>query len=452
MWTVELIVILAMIAVNALFAAYEIALASVSVGRLEMLVQENRRGARAGLYMKQNIEASLATVQLGITLVAAIAAATGGAGAGEQLAPLLEHSLGLRAPVAHLLAIAAVVIPLTVVTIIFGELVPKVFTLRNKEWVCLRLSPAMRYFSYSVWPAVWLLENSVMAIMRWGEGRWKPRMEGSVRHESAELQELRACTTLARMSRLIGHQEERIILGAARLSNRSVREIMLPADGIRMMNVGDSLIDCLVQAHLDMHTRFPVTDEAGDPQGIIGYVNFKDIVALMRLAPREPSLRAVTRPIPGYRAETSIALCLENLIRDYNHIALIRDAAGEVVGMITLEDIIEELVGDIMDEYDRLPHHSVQSGRAWVVGGGITLDRLSEISAFDLARDLPTGGAKTLNEWIRGHLGHGVEGGEVLERSGYRVVIRKVRRQMVLEAQVGRAASEEPGPGEEYSV
>jgi len=452
MWTVELIVVLAMVAVNALFAAYEIALASVSVGRLELLVQENRRGARAGLYMKQNIEASLATVQLGITLVAAIAAATGGAGAGEQLAPFLEQSLGLKAPAAHLLAIAAVVIPLTVVTIIFGELVPKVFTLRNKEWVCLRLSPAMRYFSYSVWPAVWLLENSVMAIMRWGEGRWKPRMEGSVRHESAELQELRACTTLARMSRLIGHQEERIILGAARLSNRPVREIMLPADGIRMMNVGDSLIDCLVQAHLDMHTRFPVTEQAGDPRGIIGYVNFKDIVALMRLAPREPSLRAVTRPIPGYRDDTSIALCLENLIRDYNHIALIRDAAGEVVGMITLEDIIEELVGDIMDEYDRLPHHSVQSGRAWVVGGGITLDRLSEISAFDLARDLPLQGAKTLNEWIRGHLGHGVEGGEVLERSGYRVVIRKVRRQMVLEAQVGRAASEEPGPSEEYSV
>jgi CBS domain containing-hemolysin-like protein len=105
-----------------------------------------------------------------------------------------------------------------------------------------------------------------------------------------------------------------------------------------------------------------------------------------------------------------------------------------------------------MDEYDRLPHHSMQSGSAWVVGGGIALDRLREISSFDLGGDLPLHGAKTLNEWIRGHIGHGVEGGEVLERGGYRVVIRKVRRQMVLEAQVGRAASEEPGPGEEYSV
>ncbi|HVP89596.1 MAG TPA: hemolysin family protein, partial [Terriglobales bacterium] len=435
-----LVVMVAMIAVNAVFAAYEIALASVSLGRLELLVHENRRGAKAALHMKQNVEASLATVQLGLTLVMAIAAATGGAGAGEQLAPAFQRRLGMAGPAAHLLAIAAVVVPLTVVTIMFGELVPKVFSLRNKEWVYLRLSPAMQYFSYSVWPAVWLLENSATAIMKWGEGRWRPRLEGSPRQEAAALQELRACTALARMSRLIGHQEERIIMGAARLSARPVKEIMLAADGIRMMYVGDSLADCLVQAHLDMHTRFPVTERRSDPQGIIGYVNFKDIVALMRLAPKGPSLIGITRLIPSYTEETSIAVCLENLIRDYNHIALIRNAAGQVVGMITIEDIIEELVGDIMDEYDRLPHHSIQSGQAWVVGGGITLDRLKDISGFDLAADPPAQGAKTLNEWIRGHLGHGVEGGEVMERGGYRVVIRKVRRQMVLEAQVGKVA------------
>jgi putative hemolysin len=438
MWTIELVVMAAMIAVNALFAAYEIALASVSVGKLQLLAQESRRGARAGLYMKQNMEASLATVQLGITLVGAIAAATGGAGAGEQLQPLFQERLGLAGGPSRFLAIFVVVIPLTVVTIMFGELVPKVFTLRNKEWVCLRLSPGMRYFSYAVWPVVWFFENSVMAIMKWGERRWKPEPEGSFKNESAELQELRASAALARMSRLIGYQEERIIMGAARLSNRRVREIMLPADGIHMMYIGDSLTDSLIRAHLDMHTRFPVSERPGDPDRIIGYVNFKDIVSLMRLSPQAPSLKAVTRPIPGYRDDTSIALCLENLIRDYNHIALIRDASGRVVGMITLEDIIEELVGDIMDEYDRLPHHAIQSGDAWVVGGGIALERLKEISGFDLALDAPSQGAKTMNEWIRGHLGKGAGGGEVLERNGYRVVIRKVRRQMVMEAQVGR--------------
>jgi putative hemolysin len=438
---------LAMIAVNAVFAAYEIALASVSVGRLQILAQENRRGARVGLYMKQNVEASLAAIQLGITLVGAIAAATGGAGAGKQIAPFYEAALKISPSAAQVLAISTIVIPLTFVTIMFGELVPKVFTLRNKEWVCLRLSPGMRYFSFAVWPVVWLFENAVMAITRWGERRLKDRLEVPSRHEAAELQELRASTALARMSRLIGHREERIILGAARLSTRCVREIMLPADGIKMMNVQDSAMNSLIQAHLDMHTRFPVTERPADPDGIIGYVNFKDIVALLRLAPQDPSLRAVTRPIPGYTEDASIATCLENMIRDYHHIALIKNAAGRVMGMITLEDILEELVGDIRDEYDRLPHHAMPSGPAWVVGGGITVEKLKETAGFDLTGNLPSAGAKTLDEWIRGCLGRGVEGGEILERDGFRVVIRKVRRQMVLEAQVARMPSESASAG-----
>jgi putative hemolysin len=438
LWTIELVVMAVMIAINGFFAAYEIALASVSVGRLQLLVQDNKRGAKAGLYMKQNMEASLAAVQLGITLVGAIAAATGGAGAGDSISPVYRRVLGLDSGAAHVLAIFTVVIPLTIVTIIFGELVPKVFTLRNKEWVCLRFSPAMRYFSYGVWPAVWFFESTVMAITTWGERRWKPQLDGPHRHEAVELQDLRASTVLARMSRLIGHREERIILGAARLSARSVREIMLPADGIHMMLADGSVMDTLVQAHLDMHTRFPVTERPDDPDGIIGFVNFKDIVALLRLAPREPSLRAITRPIPSFAYTASIASCLESLIRDYNHIALIKDSAGRVVGMITLEDIIEELVGDISDEYDRLPHHAMPSGPAWVVGGAMTLEKLRETTAFDLSQDLPGSGAKTINDWIRGHLGRGVDGGEVLERGGFRVVVRKIRRGMVLEAQIGR--------------
>ena len=172
MWTIELAVMATMIVLNSVFAGYEIALASVGLARLDTLVKENRRGALAAWRMKQDMEASLAVVQLGITLVAAIAAATGGAGAEESIAPGLQ-SLGLSPAAAEILAIAMVVVPLTVVTIIFGELVPKVFSLRNKEWVCLKLSRPMEWFAYSVWPAVRFFEGSVGLIMRWGERRWQ---------------------------------------------------------------------------------------------------------------------------------------------------------------------------------------------------------------------------------------------------------------------------------------
>lgn len=173
MWTVELIVVAVMVAFNSVFAAYEIALASVTVARLDGLVKQRRRGAAAGLRMKQNMEASLAVVQLGITVVGAVAAATGGAGAEESIEPIL-NGWGVSASVSQILAIAIVVAPLTVVTIVLGELVPKVFALHNKEWVCLKLSPPLEWFSYSVWPAVWFLENTVTWIMKWGEWGWKP--------------------------------------------------------------------------------------------------------------------------------------------------------------------------------------------------------------------------------------------------------------------------------------
>lgn len=133
-----------------------------------------------------------------------------------------------------------------------------------------------------------------------------------------------------------------------------IREAMLPADCIRMVDATASVADALTAAHLDMHTRFPVTERPGDPQGIIGYVNFKDLVAILRLSPSEPSVRGIVRAIPGLPVNGSVAASLDRLIREQTHIALVRDAAGAVVGMVTLEDIMEELVGDIQDEFDSL--------------------------------------------------------------------------------------------------
>ncbi|MFO0948040.1 MAG: hemolysin family protein [Planctomycetota bacterium] len=430
MWTLEILVMGVMIAVNGVFAAYEIALASVSLARLEYLSARGKSGAAAAKSMKESMEASLAVVQLGITLVGVIAAATGGAGAEELIEPYLR-TFGLTGGWAQFLSIGIVVVPLTTITIIIGELVPKVFALRNKEWVCLRLSPPMRWFSISVWPIVWLFEKSVTTIMNLSEGRIGPTAETEGKTESAAIAELRAVAALARTSRLIGPREENIIVGAARLPGRTVREIMLPAEHISMLPLDASMEQCLVIAHNDMHTRFPVTRTKGDPQGIVGYVNFKDIVASLHLSPRDSSMVNIVRPLHDLDESTEISGCLELLIREHTHIALVRNAARNIVGMITLEDILEELVGDIQDEYDRLPTHMVSTGQSWVVGGGVTLARLQASCAFS-----PADGSKfkTLSEWVIGRLQRDVQGGDVVEEPNWRVLVRKVRRQRVQEA------------------
>jgi putative hemolysin len=438
-WTIELLVMAVMVAVNSVFAAYEIALASIGLARLDTLANQHRRGAAAALRMRNNMEASLAVVQLGITLVGAIAAATGGAGAEEMIEPTLL-TLGVPGTLAQFGAIVLVVIPLTVVTIIFGELVPKIFALRHKEWVCLKLSPFMEWFAYCTWPAVWFFETSVDLIMRWGS-RLQPKPAGAAGHsEEAALQELRAIAALARMSRLIGAREEGIIVNAARLSNLPIRRIMLPAEYISTLNLNSELGDALIAAHHDMHTRFPVCEKDGDPQTIIGYVNFKDIVACMRISPHEPSIRAIVRPLSTLQAEQSVASALEQLIREHHHIALVKDANAQVVGMVTLEDIIEELVGEIHDEYDRLPAHVVPTGHGWIVGGNLPLARLADVIGSPLEMEagmLPT---DALNAWIARRLGRPARPGDTVRSDGWQLVVRKVRRQAVVEAFVTRAS------------
>jgi putative hemolysin len=444
-WTIELVVMAVMIVINSVFAGFEIALASVGLGRLDTLAREQRRGAAAALRMKGNMEASLAVVQLGITLVGAIAAATGGAGAEASLEPRLT-GLGMSVGLARILAIGIVVVPLTIVSIIFGELVPKIFALRNKEWVCLKLSPAMEWFAWCTWPAVWGFEKSVTVIMSWGERRWKPATVGG-QSEEAALQELRAIAALARMSRLIGAREEGIIVNAARLASIPIERIMLPSQYISTLNLSDELGDALIAAHHDMHTRFPVTERPCDPQTIIGYVNFKDIVACMRISPHEPSLRAILRPLSTLRAGQTVAACLEQLIRDHHHIAVVRDAGNQVIGMVTLEDIIEELVGEIHDEFDRLPSHITTSGTGWVAGGGATLKQLGDATGIHLPTNGMTPPPATLNDWVVRKLGRPVDRGEEVRMEGLRILVRKERRQAVQEAQLSREEPAVQGSG-----
>jgi len=436
MWVIELGVMIAMIGVNCVFAGYEIALASVSQTRLQRLAKDGKRGAQVALYMKQNMEASLAVVQLGITLVGTIAGAVGGAGAEERVAPLLTAHLGVSTSVAEFLAITTVVIPLTLVTILFGELIPKVFALRNSEWVCLTFSPLMRWFSFAAWPVVWLLETIVLLVMSWSE-RFL-RSPSQTRPERIELQELRASAALARASRLIGARAENIILSASTMGMRPVREIILPAEFICTLDINASLEENLIAAHLDMHTRFPVVERAGDPQSIMGYVNVKDIVASLRVGSGETSLRAIVRPVLHLKDQLPLAECLEQMMRDRIHMAVVSNEQGQILGLVCLEDIVEELIGEIEDEYDRLPAYVIGLGRSWIVGGGITLDQLRESTGLDLASLAPAAEAKTLTEWLRGHLGRNVRGGDVVVREGIRAVVRKIRRKQALEVQLIR--------------
>jgi putative hemolysin len=305
-----------------------------------------------------------------------------------------------------------------------------VLALKNAELVCTALSPLMWAFALVTFPAVWFFEQSTKLFVGLLELLLPSRNKED---HQAGLHELRAQVSLLRASKAIGMQEERIILQASRLSTMKVGDIMLPEEDVVMALADAPLSENLVIAHLDLHTRFPVTVRKGDPQGIIGYVTFKDMVLLAKTHPGNPVLREVVRPLISLPLDMPLSEALRRMMAEHMHLALVRGQGGKVVGMITQEDIFEELVGDIQDEFDRLPRHVSPSGHQWVVGGGVPLALLrSTLKRDDLGAGLPP--TATVNDWLNQGREDYLKGGDNLRVDGVWALVRKVRRKRVTEA------------------
>jgi putative hemolysin len=424
MFDYELGVIILMLVFNAVFAAYEMGLASISRARLAILVNERKKGASEAAFMKDRMEASLAVIQLGITLFAAIAAAAAGAGAQAAIAPYLVHVWNISMTLARVIAITFIVVPLILATIIFAELVPKMFALNNKEWIVLRLSPAMKILAQIINPFVSVIEVIVKKVVA-AASRFRPRSLGV---QSPWIHELRAAVSLARTSKLMGEREEKIVLAAAHLSTHLVRDIMIPAQDISMLYVGSTLSQALLKAHLDMHTRFPVCSVENDPQSIETYVNFKDIVSALRVNPSDPSIKGISRPIKKVYEDLPLSKLLEMMIQEKTHIVIVISHDNVALGMVTLEDIIEELVGEIEDEFDRLPAHVHPCPAGWIIGGGVPMTTVASTLGLDWSTKF-TGRVPTLAEWCSR-----LKAGETLEADGLRVIPRKFRRKKLQEA------------------
>ena len=425
-----------MLMLNAVFAAYEMALASISRSRIAFFVEEHKKGAQEAAFMKDRMEASFAIIQLGITLVGAFAAATGGAGVTEIFAPYLVATWGISKLASEIIALFVLIIPLTFVTIVFAELVPKMFALNNKERVVLALSPLMKFCALLFTPAIYVIEITVKKTMRLMSKRFKPAESEEKR---LRLHELKAAASHAKASRVLGVREERIILAAAQLSTRWVKEIIIPASDIFTIHLGHSLMDAFLKAHLDMHTRFPVCAVENDPQTIQGYINFKDIVVALKMGSGESGIKGIMRPILRMDEKMTISEAMEKMIQDKTHIALVTAGQGHVLGMVTLEDIIEELVGEVDDEFDRSSYHIQPYGPSWLMGGGVPITTAVAKLGMDWSGQFKDKKILTLQEWCAAKVGRPLTGGEVIQGDGIYVVPRKFRRKKMIEAIVSLA-------------
>jgi putative hemolysin len=377
------------------------------------------------------MEASLAVVQIGITLAGAIAAAIGGAQADESIAPVIGAAFNLPEGLAEGLAIVFVVIPLSAVIIILGELVPKSLAIKNSEKVTLALSPMMAVLANLFYPAVVVFEWITKAIV----SLFEKRMKKDISKGDIGLAELRAQTKVLRTGRVLSQQQEQMILGASNFTNTKLTAILVPAKEIVTLPAEGKLTEHLVTIHLEGYTRFPVTEVKGDPQRIIGYVTIKELLFLAKNHPGNPNIREILRPVLSLGAGLSIGEAFSAMMREHVHLALVRDAAGVTLGMVTLEDILEEVVGDIQDEFDRLPKYLTSSGNQYIVGGGVLL------SAFFAKLGKPElmtaeNANLTFSAWVKQHHLLKITGGDLIYVDHIKVLVRKVRRNLILEALV----------------
>jgi putative hemolysin len=303
----------------------------------------------------------------------------------------------------------------------YTEILPKTlgvyFNRSIAFWIARPLSVAVNVFT----PLIHLLHT----LNRPFEGR------RTVKRTPATLEEIASLAMMARLSEHIGPHQERIISRATKLSHTSAQKIMIPVEQVSMLSTAQSLTDALIAAHIDAHTRFPVCQD-GDRNRIVGYLNFKELVYYMSTNPRDPSLQGIIRPVYFVEPGALASDILKAFVDQHEHIAIVRDSADRCLGLITLEDITEELIGDIQDEFDRLPRHVHSlSGGTWMFGGGVPVAEV-----FAKLGGTPVTGGGNMDAWLERQLDQPPKPGQTIRHDGLEFVVRRVRRGRIFEASV----------------
>ena len=208
---------------------------------------------------------------------------------------------------------------------------------------------------------------------------------------------------------------------------------MLPVENISFVSSELTPAEALNAAPTDFHTRYPVC-EGGDRDKVLGYINFKELVATFRAHPERTKLRDIVRPIAFVSPDLSAASLLERFAVQHVHLAIVRDAQGKTLGLITMEDIVEELIGDLDDEFDPLPKtfYSPSEG-FWVIGGGVIMSMLSTETPLSVP-NVPL----TLSDWFCTQMHRAPKTGDIMKFENAEFYVRKIRRGRVLEFNVRR--------------
>jgi putative hemolysin len=388
---IEILIILLLILFNGLFAMAEIAVVSGRKARLQQLADEGDASAEAALQLAKSPGDFLSTIQVGITLVGILAGAFGGATIAKELIPYIASYPALT-PYSDIISILVVVIPITYLTIVIGELVPKRIGLNNAERISRMIASPMRLLSRLAMPVVRLLSMSTDFIL-WAL-RVKPSTEPPVTEE-----EIKVLIDQGAKAGVFEEAESDMVDSIFRLSDRRVSSMMVPRTELTVLYLDDTVNDIVKKIAESGHSSYPVCDSELD--NVLGIVYVKDILARY-LEQNKLDLKATMKE-PLFMPESMPALkALELFKKSGKHMAVIIDEYGGLQGLVTIHDIMESVVGDVptIDS----PRATERDDGSWLVDGMMPIDEFKNILDIKSLPDEDTGTYQTLGGFVMAHL------------------------------------------------
>lgn len=416
----RILAIVALLALNAFFVAVEFALVRARRSRLEAMVRGGDHFARFALSAtsRTNLTRVLSAGQLGITLASLglgwVAEATLGEALEHWFVGLpLPLELSVRAGIAAAIAITVV----TYLHVVFGELAPRALSLNYPEQFAKWLAPPILAFTWLAWPFIWVLNGSSNLLL-------KAFGQHSVSEEETphSPDELKLLVERASEGGLLPTSDAEILEGVFEFSEKNAREVMTPRTAIVAIAAGATLDEAVAVVEEAGFSRYPVYRDTMDD--VVGMVHAKDLLKVLARRPADFSLESILRPVHVVPGSREVEEVLADFKRRKEHLAIVLDEYGGTAGMVTMEDLLEEIVGEILDEYDEAPAPALdanQPGAKLVPGDA----NISEVNA-ELGLTIPEEDYTTVGGFVFGVLGRLPVAGDRVNGGGAWFTVREM--------------------------
>ena len=406
---VSLLVVLGFTLVGGIFAAAEIAIVSLRESQVKGLAEKGRRGQRLSK-LASDPNRFLAAVQVGVTLAGFLSSAFGASRLAPPLAEVLTDA-GLSQRLADGLAFVLVVMFITYLSLVLGELAPKRFGLQRAEGTAMALGPFIDRVATLFRPVIWLLSRSTNGVVR------LLGLDPREQRDAITEDELRG---LVAAHESLSTDERKLIDEVFAAGERQLREVMIPRTEVAFLDASMPVTRAMKLTAEQPHSRYPVARDSQDD--IAGFVHVRDLIMPSARA-RGLKVSDVTREVRQMPGTKRVLPAMSEMRREGNHMAIVVDEYGGTAGIVTLEDLIEEVIGDIRDEYDVTEGDPLEfRGGEIEADGLLNLDEVHEQTGVRL----PEGPYETLAGYVMACLGHVPRLGEAVEIDGHRLEVSEL--------------------------